>query len=45
MWLDEHNTWKETLYLLLNPANAEHLRTLIAEARAGQIDERYLLDV
>jgi hypothetical protein len=26
-------------------ADAEHLRTSVAEARAGQIDERDLLDV
>jgi antitoxin YefM len=36
--LDEYNTWKETLYLLSNPANAEHLRTSIAEAQTGQSD-------
>ena len=36
--LDEFNSWKETLYLLSNPANAAHLRQSIAEAqprRAG----------
>jgi antitoxin YefM len=33
--LDEFNAWKETAYLLSNPANAEHLRKSIAEARAG----------
>jgi antitoxin YefM len=26
MSLDEFNSWQETLYLLSNPANAEHLR-------------------
>ncbi len=31
--LDEYNSWKETLHLLSNPANAEHLRRSIAEAR------------
>jgi antitoxin YefM len=31
--LDEYNSWKETLYLLANPANAEHLRRSIAEAQ------------
>jgi antitoxin YefM len=40
--LDEYNTWKETLYLLSNPANAEHLRTSIAEAKAGKILEHEL---
>jgi antitoxin YefM len=33
--LDEFNSWKETIYLLGNPANAAHLRESIAEARAG----------
>jgi antitoxin YefM len=42
--LDEYNSWKETLYLLSNPANAEHLRTSIAEAKAGKTDERDLYD-
>ncbi|MCC6457410.1 MAG: type II toxin-antitoxin system prevent-host-death family antitoxin [Caldilineaceae bacterium] len=44
MSLDEYNSWKETLYLLSNPANAEHLRTSIAEAQAGRTDERELYD-
>lgn len=42
--LDEYNSWKETLYLLSNPANAEHLRRSIAEAQAGNVQERELLD-
>ena len=42
--LDEYNSWKETLYLLSNPANAEHLRLSIAEAEAGKVQERKLLD-
>ncbi|MFO7171153.1 MAG: type II toxin-antitoxin system prevent-host-death family antitoxin [Chloroflexota bacterium] len=42
--LDEYNSWKETLYLLANPANAEHLRRSIAEAQAGHTQERELLD-
>ena len=41
--LDEYNSWKETLYLLANPANAEHLRRSIAEAEAGNVQERELL--
>ena len=32
--LDEFNSWKETLYLLSNPANAAHLRQSIAEAKS-----------
>lgn len=35
--LDKYNSWKETLYLLANPANAEHLRRSIAEAQAGNV--------
>jgi antitoxin YefM len=40
--LDEYNSWKETLYLLSNPANAQHLQDSIAQVRAGQIVERDL---
>ena len=36
--LDEFNSWKETLYLLSNPANSAHLRQSIAEARAIALD-------
>jgi antitoxin YefM len=43
--LDEFNSWKETLYLLSNPAHAAHLRQSIAEANAGQAQERELVDV
>jgi antitoxin YefM len=42
MPLDEFNSWKETLYLLGNPANAAHLRRSIAEAEAGQVEKREL---
>jgi antitoxin YefM len=42
--LDEYNSWKETLYLLSNPANAEHLRRSIAEAQMGNAQERELLE-
>jgi antitoxin YefM len=45
MPLDEYNAWKETLYLLANPANADHLRKSIAEARAGEVHERELREV
>jgi antitoxin YefM len=41
--LDEYNSWKETIYLLANPANADHLRKSIAEAEAGEAQERELL--
>jgi len=36
---------KETLYLLSDPSNADHLRRSIAEAKAGKAQERDLLDV
>lgn len=42
--LDEYNSWRETSYLLGNPANAEHLERSIAEAKAGLVEERQLLD-
>jgi antitoxin YefM len=41
--LDEFNSWNETLYLLSNPANAEHLRNSIAEDRMGKTKERELI--
>jgi antitoxin YefM len=44
MPLDEYNSWKETLYLLGNPANAEHLHRSIAEASAGNVEERELFE-
>jgi len=34
MSLDEFNSWQETLYLLSNPANAEHLRRSIAQVNS-----------
>ncbi len=34
--MDEFNSWQETLYLLSNPANAEHLRKSIAEAKSDE---------
>lgn len=42
--LEEFNAWKETLYLLSNPFNAEHLRQSIAEAKTGKTVERELLE-
>jgi antitoxin YefM len=42
--LDEFNSWKETIYLLGNPANAAHLRESIAESHAGKIEEKALVD-
>ncbi len=42
--LDEFNSWQETLYLLSNPVNANHLRQSIAEAKAGKTVERELIE-
>lgn len=42
--LDEFNSWKDTLYLLSNPANAAHLRKSIGEAREGNLEEKALID-
>lgn len=42
--LEEFNAWKETLYLLSNPFNAEHLRQSIIEANIGKTVERELLE-
>jgi antitoxin YefM len=42
--LDEFNAWKETAYLLSNPANATHLRKSIAEAKAGYASEHELTE-
>jgi len=36
MPLAEYDSWKETLYLQANSANAERLRRSIEEAEAGQ---------
>jgi len=44
MSLDEFNTWQETLYLLSNPANAEHLQRSIQEAADGKRSERTLVE-
>ena len=41
--LDDYNSWQETLYLLANPANADHLRRSIADAQAANVLERELL--
>jgi antitoxin YefM len=43
--LDEFNSWQETLYLLSNPANAEHLMASIKQAEAGQVIEQKLPDL
>ncbi len=45
MSMDEFNSWQETLYLLSNPGNAEHLRESIAQAKMGKTQERELIEV
>jgi len=42
--LEEFNSREETLYLLSNPANAEHLRKSIAEAQSDQTVARELIE-
>lgn len=42
--LEEFNSWNETLYLLSNPANAQHLRESISEDRLGKAKERELIN-
>lgn len=44
MSLDEFNSWQETLYLLSNPANAEHLLESIKQAKSGNKSVRKLID-
>ena len=40
----EFNSWQETIYLLSNPANAERLRKSLAEADAGLVSEKELIE-
>ena len=42
--LDEYNAWRETIYLLGNPANAAHIRQSMAEAQSGKLEEKPLVD-
>jgi antitoxin YefM len=42
--LDEFNSWKETIYLLSNPANAAHLRKSIEQVSASETQEKELID-
>jgi len=43
--LSEFESWRETLYLLSNPANAEHLRQSIKEHRNGKVFEKELIEL
>lgn len=42
--LEEYNSWKETLYLLASPVNADHLQRSIVEAKRGDIQEHELVE-
>ncbi|KKC33655.1 type II toxin-antitoxin system Phd/YefM family antitoxin [Devosia psychrophila] len=42
--LKEYESWKETLYLMSTPANAQELRDSIAELEAGKGVERKLIE-
>jgi antitoxin YefM len=42
--LDDFNSWQETVYLLASPANAAHLRESVAQANAGSVQQRELVD-
>jgi antitoxin YefM len=44
MSLADFESWKETLYLLSNPANAKELRLSIAELESGKGVERDLIE-
>lgn len=44
MPLDQFNSWQETIYLLSNPPNARHLRESLAQAKAGNVIEKMLIE-
>jgi antitoxin YefM len=45
MSLEDFNGMQETLYLLGNPANAEHLRASLADIEAGRVTLVALADL
>jgi antitoxin YefM len=45
MSFDHYSSLMETVHLLSSPANAAHLAKSIAQARAGQVRPRELIDV
>ena len=45
MSLEEFNSWQETIYLLSNPYNAEHILQSIKQAEAGEVYEKTLIEV
>ncbi len=44
MSLDSWNSWQETLYLMSSPANARRLTESMAQARAGRMRSRDLVE-
>ncbi len=44
MSLADFESWKETLYVMASPANAERLRKSIAQLDAGKGIERQLIE-
>lgn len=44
MSLEEYNSYEETLHILSSPANAKRLRRSIADAKAGRVTERDIID-
>jgi antitoxin YefM len=44
MSFDYHSSLMETVHLLSSPANAAHLATSIAQARAGQAQAREIIE-
>lgn len=45
MSLEDFNSMQETMYLLGNPANAEHLRKAVAEVETGKTTHVTLEDL
>lgn len=44
MSLDYYNSLMETVHLLSSPANAAHLARSVAQARAGRVQRRELIE-
>jgi antitoxin YefM len=42
---EDYTSWQETIYLLRSPANARRLAESIAEAEAGRVTPRELIEV
>jgi antitoxin YefM len=44
MSLDEYNSWKETLYLMSTPSNAERLMKAVKRDQQGKYIKKTLID-